>query len=101
MEITKALKQDHTQPKKYLKPMNSGSADSSKKETALKEFSDLLTKHSDAEEQVAYTALIDTKDNEAKVSAHKDIEASGQFFLSAAIQLRSGLPALYLSLRSG
>jgi len=71
MEITKALKQDHTQPKKYLKPMNSGSADSSKKGTALKEFADLLTKHSDAEEQVSYTALIDTKYNGAKVSGHK------------------------------
>ena len=73
MEITKALKQDHTQPKKYLKPMNSGSADSSKKGTALKEFADLLTKHSDAEEQVSYTALIDTKDNEARFSGTKDI----------------------------
>lgn len=53
--------------------MNSGSADSSKKETALKEFADLLTKHSDAEEQVSYTALIDTKDNEARFSGTKDI----------------------------
>lgn len=70
MEITKALKEDHDKLKSYLKIMN-GDGTASEKKDAFKKLDELLKKHSDAEERVVYNALISTRDEESKVSAHE------------------------------
>ncbi len=70
MEITKALKEDHQELKALIKTVND-SENAGEIKTAFTRFAELLGKHSKAEEQVVYDALIKTGEEEEEQDGYE------------------------------